>query len=347
LSLLGAFCAILVMFLLNPWWCLAAIGLEICIYLTLRNRSLKVRWGDVRAGFWMALVRFTLLRLRSCRQEPRNWRPQILLFAGDTSKRLDLVRLASWFNQNRGLLTVYQLLEGDLEKERPNLEAKLWEMEKNFHQEGLVAFSQINVAANYEEEVVDISQAHGIASLHPNTVMFGWSRKKERLAMMLRIMRANSRIGKSTVIARLNWSHQPGKRKRIDIWWRGLQRNGDLMLLMAHLLNQNPEWKEAVIMVRSIVEQEEHQEHMAAGLKTLVDKVRIKAQTEVLVRPPDTEVAELIRQASQDSDLIFMGLMEPEPGQEEKAAEWLMQLAEGLSTTVFVHNAGKFAGHLL
>ena len=48
---------------------------------------------------------------------------------------------------------------------------------------------------------------------------------------------------------RLNWRHEPGMTKRVDLWWGGLQNNGDLMLLLAHLLTLNAEWNDARVVV--------------------------------------------------------------------------------------------------
>ena len=39
--------------------------------------------------------------------------------------------------------------------------------------------------------------------------------------------------------------------------------------------------------------------------------------------------------------------MEPEEGTEAENAERLIEMAEGLSTTIFVRNASEFAGELL
>ncbi|MCP4712530.1 MAG: amino acid permease, partial [Planctomycetes bacterium] len=115
-ALLGSTGAVVVMFLINPFACISALILELALYLYLRRRALKTQWGDVRAGFWMAMARFTLIHLRHYEIDSRNWRPQIILFSGDTAKRISLVRLAGWFNQNRGLLTVCQLIVGDLKQ---------------------------------------------------------------------------------------------------------------------------------------------------------------------------------------------------------------------------------------
>jgi hypothetical protein len=38
----------------------------------------------------------------------------------------------------------------------------------------------------------------------------------------------------------------------VRIWWGGLERNGDLMLLLAHLLTRNPPWREASVKLLNI-----------------------------------------------------------------------------------------------
>ncbi|MCP4653783.1 MAG: hypothetical protein GY856_00040, partial [bacterium] len=50
---------------------------------------------------------------------------------------------------------------------------------------------------------------------------------------------------------------------------------------------------------------------------------------------------------SRRSDVVFFGLREPEPGTEKEYAERLITLASGLNTTIFVRNAGEFAGNLI
>ncbi|MEN8150971.1 MAG: Na-K-Cl cotransporter [Planctomycetota bacterium] len=345
-SLLGSIGAIVVMFLISPWACLAAVVLESLLYLHLRRRAMRKRWGDVRAGLWVALARWSLLKLRRHESDPRNWRPQILLFGGDPGKRADLVRLASWFNQDRGIVTVCRLVVGNLE-DAPDQEPLRLEMDRELDEAGVVAFPEVHVVSDFERGLLAVTQANGIAGLQCNTVMFGWSRRKERLESQLRILRAVSRAGKSTIITRLNWAHEPGRDKRIDIWWGGLQNNGDLMLLLAYLLRLNPEWRDAAIRVRSIARDEEERERQREGLARMLPETRIGAESEVIVKPPDREVTDLLHGLSRDADVVFLGLMEPERGGESEYAERIMELSEGLSTTIFVRSAGEFAGRLI
>jgi hypothetical protein len=177
--------------------------------------------------------------------------------------------------------------------------------------------------------------------------MVGWPKRPGRLEAWLRIMRAISRAGRSTIIARLQWRHEPGQRTRIDLWWGGLENNGDMMLLLAHLLSLNLEWREAQIVVRSIARSEEERDSQTTGLRNLLAEVRIKADTEVIMKPAGKTIADVIHSQSADADVVFLGLKDPQPGTEADYAKRLDRLSGGLNTTVFVRSAGKFAGQLL
>jgi hypothetical protein len=279
--------------------------------------------------------------------DPRNWRPHILLFVGDPAKRIGLVRLANWFNLNRGLVTACQLVVGDLEQDDANIKGRQEEMDQVLEREGFSAFSNVNIVKDYESGIIDVIQANGIADLKSNTVMFGWPKKRERLESILRFMQAVSKTGKSTIISHVKWAHEPGKDKRIDIWWRGLKNNGDLMLLLAYLLQLNPEWNDSRIVVRSIVENEEEKKSMEESLTALIPKTRILAETEVIVKQPNITINEVMHRLSRNSDIVFLGLKQPKAGTESEYVEQLIKMVGGFNTAILVHNASEFAGSLV
>jgi hypothetical protein len=64
---------------------------------------------------------------------------------------------------------------------------------------------------------------------------------------------------------------------------------------------------------------------------------------------PDAErdVADIMHERSARADVVFLGLMMPPYGDETRYAERLEQLTAGFRTTIFVRNAGRFAGDLL
>jgi amino acid transporter len=346
-SLLGSIGAILVMFLLNPLACVIAALLELLLYFYLRRKAMKKRWGDVRAGIWVSMARFALLRLRNHKIDPRNWRPHILVFTGDTRKRIGLVRMAGWFNQDRGVLTACRVILGDLKHDDPDLHRIQRDMEQDLKDNNLVAFSEVDVVRDFESGVVDIAQANGIAGLQSNTIMFGWSEKKERLVSQLRIMRAVSKMGKSSIIARLNWKHEPGQQQSIDLWWGGLQNNGDLMLLLAYLISLNPEWHGSKVVVNSIVNHETEREAMESSLSNLITEARIIARPRIIIREKDQKIHDIIHHHSATTDIVIIGLNIPAKGKEKGYANRLITLAGGLGTVIFVRNASEFSGNLI
>lgn len=347
ISLLGAAGAIGVMFLISPVACAAAACLEVLLYTAFRRRALRSRWGDARAGFWAALGRFSLIKLDQYRSDPRNWRPLILLFSGDPQRRAGLVRLANWFTQSRGLVTACQMILGDLETERGQIEQRESDMDETLRREGLVAFTKVVVVPEFEQGVISVAQASGLSGLRANTIMFGWPDKRDRLLVLLRILRAATNAGRSTLIARLQEPVLPLRQPRIDVWWRGRNNNGDLMLLLAYLMHLNTEWQDARTTVRSIADSEAERLDMEQSLTTLIHESRIPASFSVIVRSDEVTVVQTIHEHSANADLVFLGLREPEPGEDEAYADTLLRLTDGLPTTVLVRNGGEFSGRLI
>jgi amino acid transporter len=346
-SLAGAFGCIWVMWLINRWAALIAIAVEISIYLALRRRSLEAAWGDLRYGALMSLTRANMLKLRQLPVDPRNWRPHILVFAGDLDKRMELVRFAAWLNQDRGLLTVCGLLVGELEELSASIPRQARAMNEQLEAEAVTAFAEIDVVSEFETGALAVAQANGIAGITSNTLMFGWRDKPERLAALLRIMRQASSLGKSTVICRIAPRRWAPSLRRIDVWWGGLENNGDMLLLFAHLLSVNHEWMGVEIAVKTITSDALTQEAIETGLRDLIQRCRINARPEVVHRPDGATVRELIQERSRDADIVFLGLQQPQRGDEEAYAERLAELVGNLPTVILVRAAGPFAGQLL
>ena len=347
MSLAGALGCLWVMFLINELAAVLAVMIEVLVYLGLRRKAMRASWGDVRYGALMSLARAVLLRLRNLPVAPQNWRPNILVFAGDVARRVDLVRLAAWMNQDRGLLTVSKVIVGTREEHASRVEAEHEEMEARLSVEEIAAFPEVDIVPDFEEGVIAIAQANGIAGISSNTVMFGWSDKEERLASQLRIMREVSLIGKSTIICRVlpdSWKKKP---ERIDVWWGGLQNNGDMLVLFAYLVSLNRAWRRAEICIRSIATSEMMQEHTQKSLEKMLEENRIAARIEITPWAADANVQTLIQEQSKDADLVLFGLSEPEEGEETRYAERLRSLIGDLPAAVFVRNAGMFAGQLL
>lgn len=347
ISLAGAVGCVWVMFLIQPLAAVLAIVVELAIYFGMRRRALAASWGDMRYGALMSLARATLLRLRELPVDPRNWRPHILVFAADPQKEIDLIRFSSWLNQKRGILTVCQLEIGQLAEHADALGERAHHIDECLAAEGIVAFSEVDVANDFRQGVLSISQANGIAGLHSNTVMFGWAEDPRLMAANISLVEKLSILGKSTIVCRIAPRRWTSRLRRIDVWWGGLQSNGDMLLLFAHLVSMNPEWAGARIVVKSIATSEMTYEQSTSGLSLLLDRARIEAETKVFRRPQGETIQQIIQRESRDADVVFMGLREPRPGDEAAYIARVGELIGDLPTVVLVRAAGPFAGELI
>jgi len=349
-NLVGGLACVFAMFLINPLAGALAILAEITLWQLLSRRARTVRWGDARRGLYESLIRWTLVRLARRPMSARNWRPHILVFVRDPAQHLDLIRFGNWFSQGRGVVTACQLVVGDLLDENVDVIAAQNDIQGLLDREGLVAFAEVDVVTDVVDGIVDVAQANGMAGIESNTVLIGWAKEPARLAEFLRAMRRLERLKKSLIIGRIQPRYifpREGVSRVIHIWWGGLQRNGDLMLLLAHLLTQNPFWRGAQVRVMSIASNELAKVQTETYLNQLIPRVRIDAQPHVIIKPKQSSVQEVIQKESSNAEVVFMGLATPEMGEEEAYAERLENLAGGLSTVFFVKNASMFTGELV
>ncbi len=89
------------------------------------------------------------------------------------------------------------------------------------------------------------------------------------------------------------------------------------------------------------------QDHTEKTLRRMLEDNRIAARIDITPWDADANVQALIQEQSKDADLVFLGLREPEEGEETAYAQRLERLIGDLPTVVFVRNAGPFAGQLL
>ncbi len=187
-----------------------------------------------------------------------------------------------------------------------------------------------------------------MAGMSSNTVLLGWPESIELRAEFLRVMRRLERLNKSFVLGRIRPKYMfRREHPKIHVWWGGLERNGDLLLLLAHLLHSNAEWSGATIEVMSVASSELMKTRTETYLRELMPEIRIEADVRVVLKPKDESVTEVIHRESADAAAVFLGLQVPEIGDEEDYAERIERLAGELPVVFFVKNSSLFVGDLL
>ncbi len=349
ISLLGAIGCFTVMFLIHWLATIVAVSIEFIFWLWFKRRIRHATWGDLRRDIYESFIRWALIRLSAYPMTARNWRPHPLVFVRDIEQRIDLVRFASWFSEDRGVVSVTELVEGDILSSDIDIAARLLKIEKSLHQEGIVAFGDVNIVASLERGILTIAQANGMAGMESNTVMLGFPDETGRLAVFLRSMRYLEKINRSMVIGKLEPLRpaREGVPRIIHVWWGGLKRNSDLMLLLAYLLTCNAEWREAKIHVLSVASNDLMKVETETALNRLIPEIRIDAEVEVMTRSGSDSIAEIIRQKSFAADVVFLGLATPEIGEEVEYALRVQDLVDCLPSCFLVHNGSLFIGDLV
>ena len=348
-SLTAGIACIVAMFLISPLAAVAALSAEVIVWFILARKERTTAWGDARRGLYEALMQWALVRISAHPMTARSWRPHIMIFVRKIERSLDLVHYGRWFAQGRGIVTICELVEADLAPEGFDTQARRQEMEGFLKQEAVIAFAETDVVSNIEDGLVSVAQANGMGGLNSNTLLMGWPSEQSGLERTLRSLRSFSQLGKSLIIGRIDTGRLPvaPEDREIHVWWGGLQRNGDLMLLLAYLLSHNPEWRGAQLVVTSLASSELMRERTQNHLNELLPELRINARTDVLMKPDDMTVREVIFAQSQTADVVFLGLPVPEVGEETEAAQRMANMAEGLSTVFFVNNSSPFGGELV
>ena len=348
-NLLGGLGCFGVMLLIHWPATVAAMSIELALWLVLKRRVRKDNWGDVRRDLYEALIRWALIRLADRPMTARNWRPHVLVFVSQVERRLDLARFGAWFAENRGVVSVCELHQGDILTLDIDARERQVAINRILDAEGIVAFGEVNIVQNIERGILAVSQSNGIAGMESNTVLVGWPDDRERLVNFLRVIHPLKQLQRSLIIGKTNpfGTFREGEVREIHVWWGGLKRNGDLLLLLAYLLTRNPEWRHARIRIMSLASNELMKGQTERFLARLIPEIRIKAEVEVMMKGEDDSVLDVMHRVSGAADVVLLGLATPQPGDEEAYAERLSELAAGFRTCFFVHNGSLFLGDLV
>ena len=342
LSFLGASGCLVVMFLIDGVATVLAAIVVFGVFIWLKERELETAWGDVRRGVLMTTIRFGLLRIKA-KSDSKNWRPHLLVFSGIPSRRLPLVELSAALTHNHGLLTFASVLP--FGSRHASEYAGIEERIRNYlEQQGIHGLARVITAEDPYTGLEMLASAYGLGAVMPDTILLGFSEQAENYIRYCQMICHLYQTRRHVVMLRHNPKLNFGRYRRIDIWWSGgLQANGGLMLILAYLLRNSDVWRRAEIYLKLIIPNQAGAQLAQTNLENLMEKLRIQAIPEVILSHGES-FDTMIHRCSADSDLIFMGL--PQPDNVNDFANYyqkLQQRTSGLPTTIFVLAAPDFS----
>jgi amino acid transporter len=338
-SLAGAIGCGIVMILIDWRWAIVAIAVVYALHSYLNSVDLSANWGDLHSGLLFERTRRNLVKLEDELYHPKNWRPFVLALSGQGFSRPHLVVFGSWLTAETGVLTLGQVIPGELDDRHQRRVSQEKFLHAMIGERKLSAFPAVVVASNYIAGVEALVQCQGLGRLRPNIVVLGCPLTVDRMRVFGGLLRNLEALGRSSVVLRRtdeaddDWAAPMGS---IDVWWRG-RDNGELMVLLAHLILEHTQWQGRQLRLLRVVDNEAGIDEVRSHLKGLLRDARIKGRTKVVV---SRDWATAIQTTSRDAAFVILGMQPPAPGTEDEFFQRTESLAGALQRVAFVRSAG-------
>jgi hypothetical protein len=339
-SLAGGIGCGVVMLLIDWRWAVAALALVASLHWYLSRADLSAaNWGNLQSGLLFERTRRNLLKLEDELYHPKNWRPFVLALSGQGFSRPHLVVFGSWLTADTGVLTLGQVIPGELGDRHQRRISQEKILHAMIGERKLSAFPAVVVARDYVTGVQALVQCQGLGRLRPNTILLGCPLTIDRMRVFGGLLRNLAALGRSVVVLRQTdnpsdeWTPPAGT---IDVWWRG-RANGELMVLLAHLVLNNPLWQGRRLRLLRVVDNRAGIDEVRAHLDNLLQDARIKGITKAVV---SNDPASAIQTTSRDAAFVFLGMQPPEPGEEDEFFRRTESLVGKLPRVALVQSAG-------
>ena len=306
-SLLGAVACFVVMIQLDLLAMLGATAVLGTLYLVLARRQLTLASGDTWEGVWSSVSRIALSRLVVRQAHQRNWRPNILLFAGSSQGRGHLRKLGDWLAYRRGLVSNVELVQtSTTDRLTRSVPVDTPEARVGF-------FSSRIDCADVNSGMVDVARLHGFAGVEPNTVLVGWSRRSREPDDYHGALDAMAKMDLNLLVLDYDDERDYGDFHTIDVWMEGGGRNASLALALVRFLTSADPWRTASVRLLKWHEGESvFVGALRESLQRIVDDQRLGASVQVVQAMPRESFAEAVQRESAETDLTLIGL--PEAG---------------------------------
>jgi hypothetical protein len=341
-ALLGAFGCLGIMFLINAIWACVAIVLAAGLYMLIKRAKIIVQWGDLDSGLAYQRARKALLKLEQERYHPKNWRPSILALCGGAWSRVHLAEYACWLSANLGMVSLGQVIEGDLDNYFERRRMAEERLRKFIKAEEFQAFPVVVVEDDINAAVKALLQCHGVGGLRPNTLLLGWSEDPEKAPFFSEALLVARKMQRSIIIVSCEEEraddHVPVG--PIDVWWNN-PKEGSLMLMLAYLLKKNPEWRDRPLRLLRPIGLQDDVESATKKMNLILSVARIEA--EIVILPTDNPLT-AVRGVADGTGLLFAGF-DPaaEEGPDGTLPVSLRETIDCPGDVIMVYSAGDVA----
>ncbi|WP_051633049.1 amino acid permease [Thermonema rossianum] len=339
-SWIGVVACLVVMIQLDIMATVGGILILGAVYLFLKRRQLELKTGDTWGSVWASLVKRGMAALSKEKNIVRNWRPNVLLFAGKQAERPLLFSLGLELTE-MGTLFAFEMMPGSKEELATRKTREL--IERDDRKLFLYKYDTPNIFKGIEE----VARVYGAPGIEPNTVMLGWSKQPSHRAAYLDLLRhllrydynlllLNAYSGKGTD------EKQSDERPQVDVWVPVRGREILYFILLMRHLTANWRWKDAHLRFLTLVDEPTDVEVAYRQLALLSEEYRLDFEIKVIYRGNRGKSdEELWVQESTAKDLVLMPLPPLNQLQSDEEYARYSRLADLLKAPVLLGTASS------
>ena len=339
-SVLGAVACLVVMIQLDV---LAMIGATVvlgALYFLLARKQLRLESGDAWEGFWSSVVRAALHRLDRSPPHKRNWRPNVLLFAGPEGGRTHLMEFGRELAGRRGMVTNFHMVERpELGDEATGIEP----VDLDGEEPPYGVFTRRVECENVYEGMADVARFYGYPGVEPNTALMGWPRRARHGDAASRMIRRLVDLDFNVLLLDYKADRGFGARRRVDFWVEPGSEQVGLMLALAGYLAAADQWRNAELRFLAVSDGGAAAGHAdARRIAALLDAERLEGEVRVVGTGGRRSAAERLAAEGADADLVVVGLADLGALGGEKGLEAATRAVDAVGTTLLIHAGQDF-----
>lgn len=314
ISLIGAVLCIGLMFMINTFYAILAIGMMVLTYYILtRNQQKSGDMANIFSGVIFQISRNLHVFLQKRKQEESidEWRPSVVALSKDSFSRHDEFDLLRWISHRKGFGMYIHHIEGYLSKETSE-EAKacLKRLIRLTQVSNSSVFVDTMINPSYKSTISQTLQLPGVSGKANNMVLFEYYKtRKDELEEIIDNLGLVKAVGYDTCI--LSSSEKKfGFTNEIHIWITSNDyQNANLMIYLAYIILGHPDWQDGIIKLFAIHPVKEISTERVKLLEMIkTGRLPISANNiRIIPIQEGVTTKDIINKNSMDADLTIVG----------------------------------------
>jgi amino acid transporter len=340
IGLVGFIATFVVMFRLDMVAMIAAFAVIGGIYFWLARKQLTLGSGDVWQSVWSSVVKKGLHKMDNKQDHKRNWKPNVLLFSGGTDQRPYLLEFGKQLVGKRGIVTNFDLHEN--KKARLLFPKHQQRVNDEILKEDGVFGRKVEVN-NIFKGIEAIASTFGFSGIEPNTVLMGWAKNTSDPIWFTHMTQRLIDLDFNVLYLDYDWRYGFRKYTYIDLWWRDIGNNAELMLNISKFLLTSDLWRDAQIRVLIVNQSNENQRIIEKKVQHILEEYRITASLKIISNATmNRPIYELMKIYSSEADLILLGIPEIKKDEAKNFVSQTNDLVGTIGTTLLVKASSRF-----